>query len=238
MSFLSSLFTWANAPFTVALGIGLAFALLQVTGVLGLLAGGDHDGDTDTDHDHDFASDSGDAADGHDGHDGHGEADADAGLLSALGVGKVPLSIIWQTYAISFALAGMTMNAVYLSRHGTLPTYTLVWTLPAALLLGFLITSALGRLLSRVTANPEQEATSRSQLVGKTGVVISSKVDQQFGEIRVRDKTGHVVRVVCQTRESTPIPEGREVVVVEYDRDRDRLLVAPLEDSDPSLPEN
>src|SRR4051812_27324183 len=48
VSFLSSLLAWANAPFTVALGVALGFAVLQMTGLLGLFAGGgDHEGDAD-----------------------------------------------------------------------------------------------------------------------------------------------------------------------------------------------
>jgi hypothetical protein len=38
-----------------------------------------------------------------------------------------------------------------------------------------------------------------------------------------------VVRVICTTQDTAPIPEGSEVVVVDYDRARDRLFVAPLE---------
>jgi hypothetical protein len=39
VSFLSSLLVWANVPFVVALGVALGFGLLQMTGLLGLLAG-------------------------------------------------------------------------------------------------------------------------------------------------------------------------------------------------------
>src|SRR4051794_3066918 len=40
--------SWASVPFMVVLGVALVFALLQMTGILGLLAGGgDHDHDVD-----------------------------------------------------------------------------------------------------------------------------------------------------------------------------------------------
>src|SRR5512140_3407395 len=62
------LVAWANAPYTVALGIVGLFALLSASGLLGLLAGGEHGG-----------GDDGDGADV-DGHDVEGhEADHDAG---------------------------------------------------------------------------------------------------------------------------------------------------------------
>ena len=245
MSFLASLLTWANVPFTIALGIALTFGLLSATGLLGLLAGGgDHDGDAGGDHDV-----GGDAhAEGHaeahaDGdHDADGEHDGDSdsdhdhdgggglrGFAGALGVGKVPMSIIWQTYAVSFALAGMVMNTAHLSRTGTVPTHTLLWTMPLALAFGFVVTRTLSGFLGKLLSNPAQQATSRRELVGATGIVISSKINAEFGEVRIQDKSGHVVRVICTTQDAAPIAEGQEVVVVEYDRERDRLYVAPLE---------
>lgn len=237
MSFLSSLLAWANAPFTVALGVAIVFALLQMTGLLGLLAGGDdHDAEADheVDADHDVDADADGDADG----DHDADADADqagigAHLLAGLGVGKVPLSIVWQTYAVSFGFAGIAANTVYLGRAGALPTGNLVWTLPLAGVFGYVTTRLLARGLGRLISDPKQEATSRKQLVGHTAVVISSKIDSEFGEVRVQDKTGHVVRIVCRTRDAgRAIPEGREVVIVDYDRDADRLYVAPLDEDD------
>jgi membrane protein implicated in regulation of membrane protease activity len=245
VSFLSSFVTWANVPFTIALGVALAFALLQMTGLLGLLAGGgehdadhevdaDADGDADADHDADADQDH-DGDDGDDGDDDGDHAHPGVGqqLLAGLGVGKVPLSIIWQTYAVSFAFAGLAANGVYVSRTGALPPHTLAWTVPGALLFGYLVTRSLGRVVGRMVADPLQEATTRKQLVGHTGVVISSKVSGEFGEVRIKDKTGHVVRIICRTRqEERAIPEGREVVIVDYDPAADQLFVAPLDHVD------
>lgn len=233
MSFLSSLFAWANVPFTVALGVAVVFAILQVSGVLSLLAGGgDHEGD----HDHDVDADADHDVDAN--HDADADHDADHGvghlLLAGLGVGKAPMSIVWQTYAVSFAFAGIAMNTIYLGRVGSLPTLSLAWTLPIALIFGFVATRMTSRAVGRLVSNPNQEATSRRQLVGQSGVVISSKVSDEFGEVRLRDKTGHVLRVICRIREGErPIPEGREVVIVDHDPVRDWLFVAPIDDDEP-----
>ena len=237
-SFLMSLLAWANVPFTAVLCIAVLFALIQMSGLLGLLAGGgDHEGDADhdIDADHDVDADADGDADGDHDHDHDADPEnehgAGHGVLAGLGVGKVPLSIIWQTYAVAFGLTGIICNTIYLSYARALPPTTLAWTLPVALVLGYLVTRRLGRVLARVAADPRHEATSRKELVGHTGVVISSKISSEFGEVRLMDKTGHVLRIICRTRDSEPtIAEGREVVIVEYDAGGDHLFVAPLDE--------
>jgi hypothetical protein len=241
VSFLMSLLAWANVPFTAVLSIAVIFALIQMSGLLGLLAGGDHDGDADHDIDADHDVDAHADHDGDTDHDADADHDHDAdqeneqsagqGLLVGLGVGKVPLSIIWQTYAVAFGLVGIIGNTIYLSYARALPPFTLAWTVPVALVFGYLVTRRLGRVLARVASDPRHEATTRKQLVGHTGVVISSKVSSEFGEVRLMDKTGHVLRIICRTRDGEPtIAEGREVVIVEHEKDGDHLFVAPLDE--------
>jgi membrane protein implicated in regulation of membrane protease activity len=77
------------------------------------------------------------------------------------------------------------------------------------------------------------QATSRDELVGCTGVVISSRLDASFGEIRIRDKTGHDLRVVCKLQTAggdrkKRVAANANVVVVEHDGRE--LWVAPLEE--------
>ncbi|MEP7122616.1 MAG: hypothetical protein ABJE95_16960 [Byssovorax sp.] len=242
VSFLMSLLAWANVPFTAVLAIAVLFALIQMSGLLGLLAGGDHDGDADHDvdaaHDHDVDAHADHDTDADHDHDHDADQDneqtAGQGLLVGLGVGKVPLSIIWQTYAVAFGLAGIIGNTIYLSYARSLPPITLVWTVPIGLVFGYFVTRRLGRVLARVASDPRHEATTRKELVGHTGVVISSKISSEFGEVRLMDKTGHVLRIICRTRDGEPtIAEGREVVIVEHEKDGDHLFVAPLDEGAP-----
>ncbi len=228
MSALGFVTAWANAPFATAAGLAAIFALLQVTGVLGLLAAGDgdaeHDADGDVDHDAD--------AD----HDADGDGDArglGSAALSGLGLGRVPLSIIWQTYALAFAMAGYAVNLRYLGRDEPPPVVTLAWSVPIGLVVGYVVVALLARILGPVLSSKDQEATTRANLVGQIGVVISSRVDHDFGEVRIRDKTGHDVRVICRLprERATAVKEHANVVVVDCD-DRGDLFVEPLDDVD------
>jgi hypothetical protein len=234
--------TWANSPFAVAIGAVGVFALLQATGLLGLIAGGgegDHDvdADHDVDVDHDVDADADHDAEGDHGadhdHDGPGERGLAAVAAGVLGFGTLPLSILWQTFALGFGAAGFAMNFRYFERPGGPPIESLLWTLPAAFAVGCVATAALNKTLGPVLSSKGQEATSRAQLVGQIGVVISSRVDHEFGEVRIRDKTGHDLRLVCKlVKESQGAPtEKQSVVVVDYD-EKGGILVAPLDGDD------
>jgi hypothetical protein len=246
VSFWSSLFAWGDVPFAVALGVAFGFALLQMSGILGALSGGaDVDGGADGDADAHVDVDGGahvdvdGDADVHvDGHaDGDGDADGhdhEAGqaaplgwmhaLLVGVGVGKAPLFVLAETFTVVFALAGIAMNAPY-GQAGA-PPHSLAWTLPLALLTAFFTTRGVAGILGRLLGGGE--ASSRAGLVGLSGVVISRRVDNEFGEVRLRDRSGHVVRIVCRA-ETGEIPEGREVVVIDEDARDQRLVVAALD---------
>jgi hypothetical protein len=216
----------ANAPFTIAAGVTLLFALVQWSGILGVL-GSDHEADHDVHHEADADHD----------HDGDQDHDDDAPsreigsiVMASLGFGRIPFSLIWQAFGLAFALTGLSENGRYIA-HGAIPTWSLAWTVPTSLLAGWLVVAVLAHLLGPIVATKEQEATSRAELVGSLGVVISTRVTADFGEVRIKDKSGHDLRLVCKLATGSRGPSEHErVVVVDYDTDAGTLLVAPLED--------
>jgi hypothetical protein len=226
-SLLRFLASTANAPFTIVGGIAIVFAAVQASGLLGLLgdhdveADGDADVDADADVDGDVDADADHDVDGED-HAGFGEA-----IFAAFGIGRLPLSIVWQTWSVIFAITGLALNARFLGA-ASVPLVTLAWTVPAGLVSGGSVVAVLTRLLGPVFATKPHEATSRAELVGLSGVVISSKVDSSFGEVRIRDKSGHDLRVVCKLAPGVRAATEREqVVVVEYEGGQ--LFVSPVD---------
>ena len=84
-----------------------------------------------------------------------------------------------------FAVTGFGLNLRYIG--GTsVPLVTLAWTMPASLVAGYVAVAIVARVLGPVLSSKAQEATSRAQLVGQIGVVISSKVDEDFISIPLR----------------------------------------------------
>jgi hypothetical protein len=221
------LVAWANAPYAIVLGTVVLFMLLQGSGALGLLAGGDHHAGDDVD---------GEGADAHHeaSHDRAHEHEPGRGaaslVLAPLGVGKLPLSLVWQVYGAIFALTGYALNAHFLGRAAGPPLVSMAWTLPIALGAGYAVVAGLARLLTPVVSDANVVATSRAELVGRTGTVISTRVDTDFGEVRFRDKTGHDLRLVCKLApRHRSVREGESVVVV--DHAEGTLYVASLEDA-------
>lgn len=219
MSVLLSWLAWANVPFLSVLAIAVLFAALQATGIIGVLAGGDHDGDAD--HDADGGDSDHDA-------DGEHEGFSVAGLL---GVGRVPLTFVLQSFAITLGITGLSVHMLAFG-FAAPPLRALLWSLPVSLAVAFTLTSLVSRAAAKIFSTEGQEASRRAQLVGSTGVVISSKVDREFGEVRLSTPGGVTVRVIVTTEADSPIQEGREIVVTDYDKDRDRLVVSALDEDD------
>lgn len=230
MGTLHFVFAWANAPYTVSGGVAVLFALLQASGLLGVLAGGsDHDIDADADVNADADVDA--DADHDVDHAADGDRSLGAVLFAPLGLGKIPFSIVWQSYAIVFAITGYLVGLVSLRTNGTVPALTLAWSLPIAASTGYAAVAGLARVLGPVLSSKAQAATTRRELVGQIGVVISSRVSPEFGEVRIKDKSGHDLRVVCRLSAGEREPTERETVAVVDCDDEGRLLVSPIDDA-------
>lgn len=227
---------WYNLPFSLALLLFLGLSALQFIGL-----GQDHDADVDAeadldlDHDleldHDLDVDA-DADLDHDlDHDvDHDLADAPAwlGALEFLGVGHAPVTMILLLLVGSFGLLGWIANWLLL---GTLPVYpgwALGVTLVGSLLIAGWFTSRTARLIGRAVPSFSSTATSASQLVARRGWVISSQVDQSYGQVKVRDPGGTLITVFAKVDPDKPvIPRNTEVYLVDYDEARKVYTVVP-----------
>lgn len=213
MSWIQTLNHWANLPFLVMLGLVLVFFALQVAGLLGGDADGDHDADHDHDVDHDHDAD-------HD-HDG-GFAGA---VMAFFGIGRVPFMVVWLTFFIVSGFTGITLNRLLLVR-GTYAWWWFVLVLAAAVVLGAIAVSAAARLAGKLVDNGGKGSTSKRELVGLSGVVASVRVDAAGGEIRVREPDGDEHLIQGRTQGEEPaIPRGARVVLVDHEPERDVFWV-------------
>jgi hypothetical protein len=239
MTLWQFLVAWPNAPFTFAVCVTVLFALIQASGVLSALSGGgdadghadadaDVDGDVDADADADADSDADGDGEDSDGDDGEAESGWIAKLGAPLGVGRIPITLIGEIFMVVFGVAGLVMNT-YFVEASEIPWMSLLWTLPGATMVAYGAQSATARVIAPLVDDRPAAATKRNELVGSIATVISRSVTEDFGEVRIRDRSGHDVRLIVKlTHGGSSLREGQEAVVVDVDA-KGTLLVSGLD---------
>lgn len=223
---------WYNLPFSLALLAFLGLAVLQFIGL-----GGEHDADADADLDHDL--DLGHDVDldhdldiDHDldvDHELDHDLDHDVGhdveggpawleMLHFLGVGYAPLTMVLLVLLGSFGLSGWIINRLALGWLPIYPGWALALVLITALAAAAWITSRTARLIGRAIPSFASSAVSASQLVSRRGWVVSTQVDQSYGQVKIRDSGGTLITVFAKVDpDKPPIPRDSEVYLVDYD---------------------
>jgi len=233
---------WWNLPYMVMLGLVAVFFVLQMVGMFG--GGGDHeadvDGDIDADVDADVDADAdvdGDVDADHDvdaGHDADADHDADGGggmgwqgALSFFGVGRVPLMVVWVTFFIFAGFTGIFVNSsIFVNHAGAFPAWGFGASSGASLGVGLVAVRLFSRLAAKFVDVGGHGATRKHELSGKSGIVASTKLDQQFGEVRVRDARGNELLLHGRLHGSEPaLSRGQKVVLVDFDHDRELFWV-------------
>ena len=187
---------WYNWIFLLPLATGTVFILAELA--LGSLS--DVDIETGLDVDADL------------------DADGDfTHLLSWLGVGQIPITLLTQIFALSFGSAGLIAIAVAheVGLAGTLFPFTLLGATAA----GILATRSLGGLLAGLMPAHASTALTPDAFVGRVGTA-ASRIDQRSGQIRI-DAQNHRPSTVLSGRTGaqnpTAIPRGVQVIITRYD---------------------
>ena len=183
-----------NLPFAVALVLMVLLALLQATGLGGLY--GDHGIDTEADADAD--------ADG-------GLAD---GLLSFIGIGRVPFMIWLASFLLLFAGIGVGVQAL---ADGLLGAPLDRWLAGVMAGLGALpVTGMLVRPLAHILPGDETSAVGLDSLVGRRAtIVIGRAAAGHPARAKVHDRFGHAHHVMVEPHEAgSEMLEGDEVLLV------------------------
>lgn len=189
-----------SLPFAVALALMLMLAVLQVVGA-GDLIGGDADLDVDL------------------GADVHGHASLDAGLLSFMGVGRVPFLMWLMLLLIAFGLTGLLGQELLIALTGHPLT---AWIMgPLVALCALPLTGAIARPLGRVIPRDETTAIDVSALVGREArIVIGTASPGNPARARVVDHHGHPHHVMVEPdNEGQRFVEGERVLLVRREGD-------------------
>jgi len=177
----------------------------------------------------DAAGDVGDVGDG----DGHGHGDhgsAVSALLYALHLRSVPSTVI-LSLIITFSWLVCTVAMQLVSRLMPVSAQSILGWLVLAVspILALPLTSISARPLAKVFTH--RQATSHRDLIGKTCVVRTGTVTPTFGEASLEDGgAGLVLRV--RVDRVLPVKRGDQMLIVEWDRERESFLVEPLDELD------
>ena len=214
---LQWLINWWNLVFVLPFGLALLYlGLYTVSGVTFGDSDGDFDADADVDADADMDADVDHDID----HDVEAGADADAehetpispalAVVSWLGVGKVPLSIVLMVFLLTWGAAGLLCNLMLASRGSA----SAAISVPMALMAAVLVTHWVSWFIGKYLPLYETTAKRRHALLGATGEVIFP-IDRRFGMASVRDETGDLYQMPCRA-DDHPIPKGSTVKLVSY----------------------
>ena len=193
-----------NLPFAIAMGLMVLLALVQVLGLGDWGVGADLDVDPDI------------------------GADADAslqpgmveGLLTLLGVGRVPLTIWLALFLLMFAGIGLSVQELATSLTGA-PLYS--WL--AALIAGAAavpVTGMLARPLGAVLPKDHTTAVSTASLIGRRATITDGVARTGSpARARVRDIHGQAHYVMVEPHEETSaLHAGDEVLLVRREKDQ------------------
>jgi membrane protein implicated in regulation of membrane protease activity len=145
--------------------------------------------------------------------------------LAALGLGRVPLSILLMMLLISWGVIGFIANVLLLPSvpQGLIPSISL----SAAAVGSLLFTSAVSRFIGRFMPLNETYARRRHELLGSVGEALYP-IDSTFGMMTVRDDYGDLFDFPCRTsEEQPPIAKGARVRLVGYNARRKLFYVIP-----------
>ena len=193
-----------NLPFAIAMGLMVLLALVQVLGLGDWGVGADLDVDPDI------------------------GADADAslqpgmveGLLTLLGVGRVPLTIWLALFLLMFAGIGLSVQELAESLTGA-PLYS--WL--AAVIAGAAavpVTGVLARPLGAVLPKDHTTAVSTASLIGRRATITDGVARAGSpARARVRDVHGQAHYVMVEPHEkSSELHSGDEVLLVRREKDQ------------------
>ncbi len=217
-AFLTSLFAFPTAIFSVAMGMAVLYWLLVIIGAcdIDLLHVGDHDA----------------SASGSD-HDGHAGTNPNA-VLEFLRVGQVPITII----ASVFTFLGWT---VCLAASTFVRPIVPEWSwwlfglvaLVVALFTAFIGTGVAVAPLAKVFSLDGQPRAD--DLIGKMVEVTSTEVSPRFGTARHDRDSGEdlILNVLCEAHHA--LKRGDQAVVLDYDRAAGVYRIAPLPHTRPDF---
>jgi len=143
-------------------------------------------------------------------------------LLSVLGLGKVPVSILMTCLMVIFGATGLIANGLFshVLPWSWGPTVYFWPSLGSALLVSFTLTGTVAKGLSRIMPTTETYASGPEDLIGSVGIAVFPLRVGHKGVVNARDPGGTVQRIAAVPMDGD-VPKGAEVIIVRHHREGD-----------------
>jgi hypothetical protein len=212
---------------------GLFYLLMMMAGFLG-----DHDHDLDVDHGVDLGHDVDVGHDAHFDHDADHDVDAadqDASwiiqVLSFLGLGKIPISILIMCSCFIWGLSGWISNQT-IQWVGLDPAYLAWLSVLVALFVTSFLTRGFALALAKIMPTTETYGVSDRMLFGRKAKALFD-ITPTFGIARLYDEHGTLHDVACRVgKDEEVIPRGTNVILAVFSPEKNAFFVRrdPLEE--------
>jgi len=215
------LIAWYNLIYWTPILFGLAYALISGIGDMG-------------DANHDVDMEVGDAhihipeglhvdgqvvVHGDHTHDVEGGSSASGWdkVLSAIGLGRIPVTLVIQAFLFLFGIIGFGLNLA-LRPYLVHPEVYLWFSFPAALIGGVVGTSLLARPLGRLLPKNESFSSNPASFLGQ-GADAFYRITGESGAVRITDEVGfpRELKVRLLPGEPDPIEKGERILLTHYD---------------------
>ena len=193
-----------NLPFSVALCVVILLAVLQFVGLADIL-GADMDVDADVDVD--------------------GDVGVDAGLLSLVGLGRVPFMMWLMILLSAFGLIGLAGQQILAALTGA--PWSAWLAAPASGVLALPVTGAVCVPLGRIMPRDETTAIDVSALVGREAeIVIGTATPGNPARGKVMDHFGQIHHVMLEPDNADQrFVTGEKVLLVRREGDLFKAIV-------------
>lgn len=145
-------------------------------------------------------------------------------VLSILGIGQVPITLLIGIFLLCWGMFGMLANKFFAPVMKFPAIY--IWpSMGATFFASAVFTRSMAAIVGRLMPNTETYGVSRLELVGSLGTTVFP-TNETTGTIHVKDTYGTVHRVQAKTEDGAkPIPSGKEVMILDFDEEDKRFVV-------------
>lgn len=151
------------------------------------------------------------------------EADGDNNGASILDFGRVPFTIVLLIATMIFGATGFISNIAFMGFGVSSSLFGWISLLIALFVMTF-FTGRMARILGKHLPSTETYNIYKSSFIGLTGSLIGN-ANSNGGVMDVLDLEKNTHRVICRTKSGVTFPNGKQVLVIDYNKEEDIFLI-------------